>query len=64
MTIRHDGHVIAAMLDDPGLDRLRTALAGYTVDAVDERLGLRGRAALDRTDLRGASRALAGGDAV
>lgn len=50
--------VIEPLLPPADLDRLRVALTGYTADAVDEALGLVGRAALGRGDLRGARRAL------
>lgn len=49
---------IAPLLPPADLERLGTALAGYTADGVDEALGLVGRAALGRVDLRGAERAL------
>jgi hypothetical protein len=54
--------VIRGLLDEPATDALRTALAGYTVDAVHERIGLAGQAALGRGDLRGAARQLSGDD--
>ena len=40
------------------VDRLRTALADYTVDGLHERFGLVGRAALERGDLAGVRRAV------
>jgi hypothetical protein len=40
------------------VDRLRTALTGYTVDTVAQALGPIGQAALARGDLRGSARAL------
>lgn len=46
----------AALLDEPELAQLRTALDGFTVDAVDALLGLPGQAALARADLVGAAR--------
>jgi methylase of polypeptide subunit release factors len=51
---------VAPLLDDAGIDRLRSALAQFTVDAVHDALGVVGTAALDRGDLRGARRELAG----
>lgn len=46
------------LLAPDDLDRLRRALAGYTVDAVHEALGLSGQAAHSRADLAGVTRAL------
>jgi SAM-dependent methyltransferase len=50
----------AGLLDERATDQLRTALRGFTVDAVHERLGLVGQAALDRADLCGVARELRG----
>jgi methylase of polypeptide subunit release factors len=60
--VRHDEAVTTGLLDARGTEQLRAALRGFTVDAVHERLGLPGQAALDRGDLRGAARSLHGGD--
>ncbi|MGN6607296.1 MAG: DUF7782 domain-containing protein [Jatrophihabitans sp.] len=49
----------APVLPPADLDRLRQAIDTYTVDAVQQRLGLAGQAALARGDLIGARRALA-----
>jgi methylase of polypeptide subunit release factors len=57
-----DGRMTRALVDERGIDQLRTALAGYTVDAVIERLGLVGQAALNRADLAGVARAVRGND--
>jgi hypothetical protein len=54
--------VTTALLDDRSLERLRTALAGYTVDGVHELLGWAGQAALTRGDLAGVARHLPRGD--
>lgn len=62
--VRHDEPVTHGLLDERATDDLRAALTGYTVDAVHERIGLAGQAALTRGDLRGAGRHLAGDDRV
>src|SRR5690242_3970239 len=49
--------LIRPILDEAGLELLRLALADYGVDAVQERLGPVGQAALSRGDLDGARRA-------
>ncbi|MCU1657668.1 MAG: methyltransferase [Pseudonocardiales bacterium] len=41
----------SALLDGPGIERLRAALAGYTADAIHDLLGIAGTAALRRGDL-------------
>ena len=51
---------IRPLLDPPDLERLRAALAGYTVDDVHALLGPPGRAAHERGDLAGVARALRG----
>ena len=51
------------MLAPDDLDRLRAALAGYTVDTVHKALGLTGQAAHSRADLAGVARALRRGAA-
>jgi len=50
------------LLDDDATARLRAALDGYTVDAVADRLGLAGQAALQRGDLAGVARRIDGDD--
>jgi len=50
------------LLDDDATGRLRAALGGYTVDAVADRLGLAGEAALQRADLAGVARQVRGDD--
>jgi hypothetical protein len=50
----------AGLLDDRGVALLRQALAGYTVGAVHDLIGLAGQAALDRGDLAGLARRLTG----
>ena len=52
----------AALLPPHDLDRLRAALACYTVDSVHEALGPVGQAAHSRGDLTGVARALRGAD--
>ncbi|MBE7186865.1 methyltransferase [Jatrophihabitans endophyticus] len=47
-----------ALLEATDLDRFRQALNDFTVDGVADRLGLRGRAALERGDVTGAAREL------
>ncbi len=54
----------AALLAPDDLDRLRTALACYTVDTVHGALGLTGQAAHSRADLAGVARALRQRDGV
>ncbi|WP_375502762.1 methyltransferase [uncultured Jatrophihabitans sp.] len=49
---------VVPLLAPNDLDRLRAALAGYTVDAVHDALGLAGQAAHSRADLSGVARAL------
>src|SRR4051794_26182943 len=61
--MRHDGRM-RSLLDDDATLRLRAALGGYTVDAVAERLGLAGQAALARGDLDGVRRRVGGPDAL
>ena len=60
--IRHDGSMRPGLLDDDATARLRAALDGYTVDAVADRLGLAGQAALQRGDLAGVARRIDGDD--
>ncbi len=50
------------LFDDARTGLLRAALAGWTTDTVHDLLGLPGRAALERGDLAGATRALRGRD--
>ena len=50
------------LLDEDATQRLRAALAGYTVDAVHDRLGLVGQAALARADRHGVARRIGGTD--
>lgn len=52
-----------ALLDRDGIDRLRTAFAGYTVDGVHAQLGASGQIALARGDLAGVRRVLDPGPA-
>ena len=52
----------SGLLDPDATARLRASLTGYTVDAVNERLGLVGQAALGRGDLAGVARRLPGSD--
>ena len=52
----------AGLLDEQATTRLRSALTGYTVDAVHDRLGLVGYAALARGDLAGVARRIDGDD--
>jgi methylase of polypeptide subunit release factors len=54
--------VTTPLLDLPGLDALRSALAPYTVDGVHDLLGLVGQAAHQRGDLAGVARLLPGDD--
>lgn len=44
------------LLDPPDLDRLRTAITGFTADSVRELIGLAGWSALERGDLAGVAR--------
>jgi len=60
--VRDDGPVTASLIADADLDPLRAALAPFTADAVDDVLGIAGRAALARADLAGARRAVRGSD--
>ena len=60
--IRHDERMRPGLLDDDATDRFRAALAPYTVDAVAERLGRAGQAALARGDLAGVARRVSGDD--
>jgi hypothetical protein len=50
---------LSPILGPPELDALRAALAGFTPDAVNDELGLRGQAAHSRGDLIGVERQLA-----
>lgn len=52
----------AGLLDDGDTELLRAALDGYTVDAVTERIGPLGQAALARADLAAVARLLTAGD--
>lgn len=52
----------SALLPPPGIERLRTALSGYTVDAVHALFGPVGQAALRRGDHAGARRQLPSGE--
>ena len=59
--MRHDGRVsrdVEPLLNPWDLERLRAALACFTVDSVHEALGLTGQAAHSRADLAGVARAL------
>jgi hypothetical protein len=58
--MRDDDPVIAALFDERDTALLRRAFAGYTVDSVNETLGLPGQAVLGRGDLTGVARALTG----
>lgn len=55
---------VPPLFDGDGIDRLQTALAGFTVDGVHDLLGLAGQAALARGDLAGARRHVPSGDRV
>jgi methylase of polypeptide subunit release factors len=50
--------VIRGVFGDDDIERLRVAVHGYTVDAVDDLIGPIGRAALSRADLAGVARAV------
>lgn len=58
-----DIHVIDALLDPAGIDRLRAALtaAGYTAEGIAARLGPEATRAVQRNDFRAAIRATAAG---
>src|SRR5438270_5253639 len=60
----HDELMRAGLFDDHDVARLREALAGYTVDAVHQHIGLLGQAALGRGDLAGLARHLSGGSVL
>ena len=58
--VRHDEPVTAGLFDERATEQLRAAVAGYTVDAVHDAVGLPGQAALGRGDLVGVARYLSG----
>jgi hypothetical protein len=60
--VRQDAPVTSALLPPAGIERLRTALAEYTVDAIHALLGPVGQAALSRADHAGVRRQLPPGE--
>src|SRR3954452_14447260 len=62
--VRDDEPVTRGLLDERATAQLRAALADYTVDAVHERIGPAGQAALARADLSGVAGELGGDTAL